>query len=253
MTLWMRETRIRAVALNAEPTWRELYRAGGVSAIIAATAYIVAVVVEFTLPSVPTSGGAAILEHIAAHRTVYILQQILWQGPSIFLIVLFLALCLALKDLHPSYALIGGVLGIVSWAVTLAYPTTGGGAPALVYLSDQYTNATSESQRAAFSAAAEGFIAQNYVATAMGVLEAIGILILSLVMLRGVFPKSVAYLGVVTGVAGVVCESLKPLLGIGYVVYGLLLFVWLIVIGWQLVELGRYRERATRFSAPLGE
>ena len=241
MAVRTRETRIREVVLVSGSSWRELYLAGGVAAIVAAIVYIVATVVDFTLPAAPTSGGAAILEYIADHRTVYILQQILWQGPSILLIVLSLALYLALKELHPSYALIGGVLAIVSWAVTLAYPATGGGAPALVYLSDQYAHAASDGQQAAFAAAAEGFIAQNYVATAMGVLEAAGILILSLVMLRGVFPRSVAYLGIATGFAGIVCESLKPMLGVGYIVYGLLLFVWLFVIGWQLIELARAR------------
>ncbi|HVX30915.1 MAG TPA: hypothetical protein VHA53_10585 [Nitrolancea sp.] len=228
--------------------WRELYLAGGISALMAALAYILATSIEFALPSAPTSGGAATLAYIAEHRAVYILQQILWQGPSILLIVVFLALYLALRDLHPSYALVGGILAVASWAVTLAYPATGGGAPALVYLSDQYVKATSDAERTAFATAAEGFIAQNYVATAMGVLEAIGILILSVVMLRGVFSKRVAYLGIATGLAGIVCESLKPTLGLGYIVYGLLMFIWLIVIGWQLIRLARDPEREARVS-----
>ena len=232
------ELTLGEAAARPDPAWRKLYVVGGIAALLAVAAYMVATVLEFTLPAAPTSGGAATLAYIADHRAVYILQQILWQGPSILLIVTFLALAVTLKELDRSYALIGGVLGVVSWAVTLAYPATGGGAPALVYLSDQYAGATSEAQRAAFAAAAEGFIAQNYVATAMGVLEAFAILSLSLVMLRGVFAKGIAYLGILTGAAGVVCEALKPWLGIGYIVYGLLLFVWLIVIGWQLYQVG---------------
>jgi len=239
MTTLTRGRSLPETMTRPDPTWKRLYWAGGVAALLASIAYIVAIVVEFTLPAYPTSGGAATLEYIAAHRSVYILQQILWLGPSVLLIVVFLALYPALKHLDKSYAAIGTVLGIASWAVTLAYPATGGGAPALVYLSDQYVAATSDAQRAAFAAAAEGFIALNYVPTILGVLETIGILIVSLVMLKGVFHKSVAYLGVATGAIGIVSESLKPVLGIGYIVYGVLLMVWIIAIGWELVRLAR--------------
>lgn len=47
--------------------------------------------------------------------------------------------------------------------------------------------AASDQQRAAFAAAAEGFIAQNVIPTAPGILTPVGILILSALMLRGVF------------------------------------------------------------------
>lgn len=233
-----------AVASAPDPEWKRLYWAGGVSALLASLVYIIALVVEISLGEYPTSGGAAVLEYIAAHRSVYILQQILWLMPSVLLMIVFLALYPALKDLDRSVAAIGAVLGIASWAVTLAYPATGGGSPALVYLSDQYAAATTDAQRAAFAAAAEGFIAQNYVPTIMGVLETIAILIVSLLMLRGVFHRSVAYLGIATGAVGIVSEALKPMLGLGYIVYGLLVMVWIIAIGWELLRLARVSEVA---------
>jgi hypothetical protein len=199
---------------------------------------MVGFVVVFAVPAAPTSGGAATLDYIAAHRSIYILEQALWLAPSVLLTVVFLALYPALKNLNRSYAAIGAVLGMVSWAVTLAYPATGGGAPALVSLSDQYMTASTEAQRASFAAAAEGFIAQNTVPTIMGVLEAAGILIVSLVMVKGVFRRGVAYLGIATGAIGIVCEALKPVVGLGYIAYALLLFVWLIALGWALFSLG---------------
>ena len=222
-----------------DPAWRGLYRAGAIAALVALVAYLVALVLDFAVPAAPTSGGAAMLQYIADHRFVYITGQVLWLAPSVLLMVVFLALYVALKDLDRSYAAIGGVLSVASWAITLAYPATGGGAPALVYLSDQYLAATSDAQRAAFAAAAEGFIAQNTIPTPIGVLETIGILILSLVMLKGVFRRWVAYLGIATGAVGIVCEALKPVLGMGYIAYGLLLFVWLVAIGWELYRLAR--------------
>jgi hypothetical protein len=106
-----------------------------------------------------------------------------------------------------------------------------------VYLSDQYVAATTAAQRAAFAAAAEGFIAQNAIPTITGILEPIGILIISLLMLKGVFHKSVAYFGIVTGTLGIMSEALRPILGVGYAVYGVLLILWFLVIGWNLYRL----------------
>jgi len=221
-----------------DPSWRDLYRAGGISAALAGVLYIVAVVLDFSMPPVPTSGGAATLQYIASHRSLYIIEQALWLVPSVLLLVAFLALPMALKHLNKSYAAIGALIGIGSWALTLAWPTTGGGGHALVYLSDQYVAATTVAQRSAFAAAAEGFIAQNTIPTAMGILEPVGILILSLLMLKGVFRKGVAYFGIVTGALGIVGEALRPMLGVSYAVYGVLLILWFLVIGWNLYRLG---------------
>jgi hypothetical protein len=221
----------------ADRSWRDLYRAGGLAALLASLMYISALVVLVVTPPAPAAGGEAILRYIAAHRSVYILEQVLWLAPSVLLVVTFLALCAALIGVNRSYAAIGGVLAIASWALPLVYPATGGGAPALVYLSDHYMAAGDAVQRAALAAAAEGFVAQNVIPGAAGILEPIGILIMSLVMLGGVFSRSLAYLGIATGAIGIVSESLRPVLGGGYVVYGLLLLVWLIAVGWGLYRL----------------
>jgi hypothetical protein len=214
-----------------------------VAAFLATAAYVLALVVTFAVPAAPLSGGAATLEYIAAHRSVYILEQILWLAPSVLLLILFLALAVATKHLNKSYAAIGGLLSIAAWAISLVYPATGGGAPALVYLSDQYVAATTDAGRAAFAAAAEGFIAQNLIPTAVGILGTIGLLILSLLMRKGAFHRGVVYLGIATGALGTVSEALKPALGPGYIVYGVLLFAWLLAIGWELYRLGRAAER----------
>jgi len=227
----------REEVVGADRSWCPLYRIGGVSALLATLAYIVATATYFVVPPPPEEGGAAILDYIAAHRLVYIAEQILWLAPSVLLTVAFLALAVAVKDLHKSYAAIGGVLGVASWALTLVYPATGGGAPALVYLSDRYAATGDAAQRAAYAAAAEAFVAQNVIPTAVGILEPIGILILALVMLRGIFRRGIAYLGIATGALGIISESLRPLLGIGYLAYGLLLFAWFIAIGWTLYRL----------------
>jgi hypothetical protein len=227
-----------AAEMAPDPSWRALYRAGGVSAALFVALIVVSLVLEITTPRQPTSGGAATLQYIAKHRKVYILKQALWLGPSAFAIVVFLALFVALKRLNKSHAAIGAVVGITSWALTLAWPATGGGAPSLVYLSDRYMAAESAEQRSAFAAAAETFIAQNVVPTAPGILSPVGILILSSLMLRGVFHKGVAYVGIATGAIGTASEALRPIIGAGYLGYGLLLPIWFLAVGWKLYRLG---------------
>lgn len=236
----------RAVA-GPDPSWRGLYRVGGVAGLLAGLIYIVAAILVFTTPPPPMSGGVATLEYIAAYRTLYIVKQILWLGPSVLAMVVFLALYPALKEVNKSYAALGAVLGIASWALSLAWPTTGEGSLILVPLSDQYTAATSMAERTAFATAAEVLIAVEAIPTIIGVLQTIGILIVSLVMVGGVFPKWVAYLGVATGALGIVSEALISILGLVYAIYGVLVMVWFLVIGWQLYRLAgdRADERRT--------
>src|SRR5436309_5594796 len=94
-----------------DPSWRGLYQAGGVSAMLAGVLYIVAVVLDFIMQPAPSSGGAATLQYIASHRSLYILEQALWLVPSVLLMVVFLALPMALKHLNKSYAAIGALVG----------------------------------------------------------------------------------------------------------------------------------------------
>jgi len=224
--------------VSPDPSWRGLHQVGGVCAVFAGLLYIVALVLDFSMQPIPTAGGAATLQYIASHRLLYIIEQALWLVPGALLMVTFLALPIALKHLNKSFAAIGGLIGITSWALTLVWPTTGGGGHALEYLSAQYVAATTAAERIAFATAAEGFIAQNIIPTVFGILEPVGILILSLLMLKGVFHKGVAYFGIVTGALGIVSEALRPMLGIVYAVYGVLLILWFLVIGWNLYRLG---------------
>ncbi len=242
----MNTLQVRRSSAEAEvapdPSWRDLYRAGGVSAILFVVPILVAIVLIVIAPPPLNADGATTLQYVASHKVLYLIEQILWLAPSVFALVVFLALFQALKHLNKSYAALGALAGIISWALGLAIPTTGGGAPVLVYLSDQYMTAATAAQHTAFATAAEVFIAENNITSAAGILAPVGILIISFVMLKGVFPKGVAYLGIVTGVLGIVSEALRPILGPGYFVYGLLLPTWFLVVGWKLYRLARDYE-----------
>lgn len=225
--------------VSPDPSWRDLYRAGGVSALLFVVLILVAIVIVVVAPPPLNADGATTLQYVASHKVLYIIEQVLWLAPSVFAAVVFLALFHALKHLNKSYAALGALAGIASWTLGLAIPTTGGGAPVLVYLSDQYMTAATAAQHTAFATAAEVFIAGNNITYAVGILAPVGILILSLLMLKGVFSKGVAYLGIVTGILGIISEALRPIIGPGYFVYGLLLPAWFLVVGWKLYRLAR--------------
>jgi hypothetical protein len=226
---------------SPDPSWRGLYRAGGVSAVLFVVLTIVSFVLAFITPQPQSSGGSlmlpggvATLQYIASNRSAFILDQLLFVGPVVLTMVVFLALYVALKHLSKSYAAIGAVVGIVGVVLSLVPLSLVGG---LVYLSDQYVAATTVAQRAGFATAADSLIAQNNIVSAGGILFAVGVLVISLAVLKGVFHKGIAYLGIVTGVVGIICEAFRPILGPGYSIY-LILLIWLIAVGWKLYRLG---------------
>ena len=217
---------------GTDPSWSDLFRAGGIAAILFAFLSIADAVVVFILPPPPSSGGAATLEYIIANRPGYIIFQALLVGPVGLTLITFPALYIALRHLNRSYAAIGSVIGVASVVLCLVPFSCVNG---LVYLSYQYAAAT-DAQHATFASAAEGLLAQNNSVSVGGVLFALSILVISIVMLKGVFSKWVAWLGIVSGGAGIICESLRPMIGAAFSIYGVVL-IWLIAVGWKLYRL----------------
>lgn len=64
-------------APSPDPSGRRLYRAGSAAAALAVVAYLVALVLFVATPAPPEEGAAAVLEHVAAHRTTYLVKQVL--------------------------------------------------------------------------------------------------------------------------------------------------------------------------------
>ncbi len=241
-TTSVRRTSGEAVS-SPDPSWRDLYRAGGVSAFLYIVLLIVPIVLIFIMPQPPSSDGAAILQYIASNKVVYITELVLFLAPSVVAMIVFLALYMALKHLNKSLAAIGALIAIASQIIGLAYnssPQSLSGA--LVLLSSQYTATSTAIQKAAFAAAAESLVAMANTVSASGILFSIGILIVSLVMLRGVFHKGIAYLGVITGTIALFSETFRPVIGVGYIVFFILEVIWFIAVGWKLYRLGRKVE-----------
>lgn len=170
-------------------SWNFLYGAGAVSAFACVLLILIPLVLLVVQPQAPLGGGAAILEYIAAHKAVYLTELVCFVGLSLPAIFVFLALGAALWRRGRSLALIGAVTGVGSELIALALgsspPSLNGG---LVLLSAQY-QAASDVLRPSLAAAADALAAYANAVSAAGILTALGILVLSIAMSRGGFPK----------------------------------------------------------------
>ncbi|WP_141841413.1 hypothetical protein [Humibacillus xanthopallidus] len=223
-----------------DPSWRRLYRVGS----WAAAAYVLLVLTAMVLLAaapLPPSSGAALLEYIDAHGVVYVVELVCFVGLSVPALIVFTAWAMALGHVDKSMALIGGLFGVASEITALAVGSSpqslNGG---LLTLSTSYQSATTAGERAGLASAADAVIATTNAMPWAGVLTAAGILILSLVAWRGPVPAAVAAFGILTGAVGIVAEALRPLIDVGYLIYGLLLPAWFILTGWRLSTFGRY-------------
>jgi fatty acid desaturase len=110
---------------------------------------------------------------------------------------------------------------------------------ALGFLSKAYQVADTV-QRKSFETAAEPLLAINNSFNPLyESVFAVSILILSLTMLKGVFDRKVAYLGVLTSISAFIALLLFPIVGIGYFWWWLLFMVWFIAVGFKLYNMGR--------------
>lgn len=222
-----------------EPSWKELYKAGGVSAIL----YVLfALVVPFFMfinhtQLIGMVNGTAFMNYVIENGTTWwvILQSLVLCG-SFFAIITFAALFIALKNLNKSWSLIGSLLGIVMHILFIAYyPVLLG----LGHLAKNYQIADAV-QKASLATAAEGLLAINnafnYVYEPV---FALSILILSVVMLKGIFNKKVAYLGITTSIVAFLAVALIPLIGMAYFWWWMFFNIWFVAIGWKLYKLGK--------------
>jgi hypothetical protein len=223
------------------PGWRGLYLTGGASGLAFVVLFLTALALDAVAPP-PVTGAEATLRFIAAHKPVYIAEQVLWILPNILAVLVFVALFVAVYPRNRSLALVATVIGTLSWASFLAIPVTSRGSLVLVTLSDRYTSAPAGDRRAV-TTAAEALIAENNTPAVVGVLSTVGILLISLALRGGGFPRALVWLGVATGVSGIVGEALRHAVPQFYLAYGLLLWAWFAAAGTALVRLGRRTPR----------
>ncbi len=225
---------------RADPGWRGLYLAGGLSAWL----YVVLAVVVAGIMTAAVDDfwdvivdGRRLLAFIADGHEVYwhVLQGLVLMT-SILLVVTFVAAPLALARADRVMAALGAIFLVVSQVLFMAYyPVLLG----MAYLAGEYET-SGPARREELATAAEALIAQNSgFNPEYEVLMGTGALFLSLAMLKGVFRRWTAYLGIASFVAVLAGMALYPVLGLGYLFWWGVFVLWLLAVGWELIGLGR--------------
>jgi hypothetical protein len=230
---------------EVDPTGKWSYRVGGVSALALGISYIIMIAL-YVPAGTPPSSAEARLSYLAVNPTAW------WAilGLSVltdFLFIPFaLSLYVALKRLNRGAMLVAtacmGLFVVLDLAIT--WPNYA----SLIVLSGNYAAATTDAQRSAIVAAASypsTVTESSLLAVYIIVVPGIGILITGLVMLKGIFRKSTAYLGVASGILSIV-SAVGPFfasfLGAIVIVASALLTIWVLVVGYRLYRLGITRS-----------
>jgi len=224
-----------------DPEEKWLYRVGGICALVLGIAYIITILL-YAYVGAPPSGGEAWLKYLVGKTTLWWAILGLSVLTDLLYVPIAFSLYLALSRVARSAMLVAtacvGLFTVLDLAVT--WPNYA----SLITLSGHYAAATNDAQRAAYVAAA------NYAAAVLPfslavysiLVLSLGILIIGLVMLKGNFSKSTAYVGVGTGIFGIVSVA-GPLfvsaLSVTIILTSILTIVWVLLVGYRFYRLGK--------------
>ena len=217
-----------------------LLRLGGICAIALGVSYLIITGLYVVAGAVPT-GVEAWLEYLASQTGLW------WAivGLSVLTDLLFVPVAVALyqtlKGVNKNRVMVGVLLLALFVVLDLAvtWPNYAG----LITLSGDFAEATSGAEQAAFVAAASypaSVLESSLFAFYVILVPALAILVIGLVMLQGGrFGRSTAWLGVATGVLGVIAvvgpifaSALDP----AVIITAVLTTVWVLVVGYRLLR-----------------
>lgn len=220
---------------RAAPYEKRLYKWGSISALLLGIGYLIIFILYARVGAPPSGSGAGWFRYLTGKTTV-------WWGIlalSVFTDLLYVPIALALYALlnraNRAAMLLAttfmGLFVVLDLAVTWSHYAS------ILTLFAEYSEATNDVQRGGYIGAA------NYGAAMLAspleivyaiVTLSIGILITGIVMLRGRFDRTSAYLAIATGILGVAALS-----GFGPMIVGNALFatIWLFAVSFRLYRL----------------
>lgn len=219
-----------------------LYQVGGISALFIGVAYIL-IILLYIRSGAPPSGVEERLEYLARNRTEWWAIIALSVATDFLFIPVAISLYMALKAVRQYIMLFA--TACIALFVILDLAITWTNYSALLTLSNQYIEAVSNTQRMAITAASTYpslVLESSLLFIYNSLVLAVGILMIGFVMLRGHFAKTIAYLGVVTGVMGVfsvVGPLFHEILSSAIVLTSILTTIWLLLVGYTLYRSGR--------------
>jgi len=212
------------------------YRVGSVAATVLGIGYVI-IVPLYARVGAPPSGGEAWFRYLPGKTTIWWTILAVCVFTDFLYVPLAMVLYQALNKVNRNAMILAtafmGLFVVLDLAITWSHYAS------LLVLYSQYCAATSDLQRAGYLAAAN--YASAVLTSPLEVVYAIvtlsfGILVTGVVMLRGVFDKTTAYLALATGVFG-----FASLTGLSVAIIGnaLLATVWLFFVGYRLHRLAQ--------------
>jgi hypothetical protein len=227
---------------EVDPDGKWLYRVGGVSAIVFGIAYFV--IIALYVPVGRPTGAEAWLISMAGNTTRWWAIIGLDVLTDFLLVPVALSLYLTLKGINKNAMLLA--TAFVGLFVVLDLALTWTNITSLITLSGGYAAATDDAQRAVFVTAAmypSLVVESNLVFVYNSLTLAVGILLTGFVMLKGIFSRSTAYLGLITGILGIVSVTSSffssSLSGATIILASVLTMVWILFAGYRLYRLGQ--------------
>jgi hypothetical protein len=210
------------------------FRVGGIAAILLAVGYVVIFPLYFRVGA-PPSGGDAWFKYLPAKTSLWWAIVAVSVVTDFLFVPVTLALYLALKNQGKNAMLLA--TAFVCAFVSLDLAVTWSHYASILTLYEKYAATSNVALRAGYLAAADygsAMLTSPLEIVYSIVTLSFGILVIGFVMLRGVFSKLTAYLGLVTGILGIASLSRASFTIIGNALCATL---WLFFVGYRLCRL----------------
>lgn len=210
---------------------------GGISALVLGAGYIITFPLYANVGAPPSGGGEAWLTYLAGKTTVWWAIVGLMVLTDVLFIPVVLSLYAALRALNRTAMQVAAALVLLFVVLDLAVTWTG--FASLLTISGDYAAAASDAQRATYIAAAHAasaMLRSPLEGVYAIVILSTGILTIGLVMLKGVFRRTTAYLALLTGILGIVSPAG---LSVTIILNAAFATIWLLFVGYRLVRLAR--------------
>jgi hypothetical protein len=225
-------------ANGLEAGWNQLYRIAGIAAAILAAMIPIQALIFLSFP--PPSSVPDYFVLFQNHTLLGLLDlDILLSFDNILVVVIYLALYIALKQVNKSLMTIALALGLIG---VVLYLVSREATFSMLSLSSRYASAVSEAQKAPLLAAGQTMLTM-YNGSAFDVsyvLGAVTTLVVSFVALGStVIGKAIARVGIVAGVLMLIPPTVGPL-GLYLSMISLVpTLAWLILLSVRFIRLGQ--------------
>ncbi len=213
---------------------KNLRMIAGASLMLAGVLFVWAFVAQYILPP-PGFTTESLLQYIAEYKPFFVVSYALFTAANSLSIVGALGIYVVTRVWDRSYAMLGAGTLVVGFTAVLLSST----APALITLSDAYSAAAGNvvSQQA-LAIAAEAVTSTNNPLIASSFIG-VGVIFVSLALMKGVWEKWLPYLGFFVGALNIV-RGIPPLAGYSTVtaVFVAVSSVWIFWLGRRIYKEG---------------